>query len=521
MYVRPFLRPLCAAMLCAGLAMPATAAIFVPTRFDDPVPNGCQPTDCSLREAVIDANATPAADTILLSAGVYQLTQPAGTIDALGADLDVTAPLTIVGAGPGATKIRSGHTTDGTQTRVIEVHGTSLDLRQLALMHGGVSGGIGGSVSGGCLNASAATLSFEQVLIDTCRADIGGGVAMARSRSDWNAVTIRSSLGRSAGGALALTGSSATGKGVVLEGNASNMVGGAVQVAPSSVASTIAWADSLIVANQALLGGGLHVAGGGRLDLFGVGGLFGIKANRAGEHGGGVFVAGEFVGQRLGVAANTATVDGGGLHATGRATVRDSEFAFNSSGRDGGGASLRSGGSPSGGHVIDRVSFADNVAGRNGGGLSVASTFATLHNLSTFSNDAASGGGIEVVGTMRLEHASLLADTGGALRIAGGTLHLRNTAVSGGCVFGSGGGLSSLGGNLQAIGPGACPLLPQHPATSLAMAYGPVGGAFDAVHFTNAASVLRNGGVSGGPVTIDIRNAVRTLPPDIGAWEWP
>lgn len=515
---RPIVRSVLPLALAYGIAAPALAATFVPTRFDDPVPNGCQPTDCSLREAVIAANGTTAADTILLSAGVYQLTRAAGTIDAVGADLDVTAPLAIVGAGPGATAIRSGHATDGAQTRVIEVHGTSLELRQLALWHGGVAGG---SASGGCLYGLGATVTMEQVLIDTCRADVGGGIALARSRSEWNAVTIRNSLGRAAGGALALTGSAASGKGVVLEGNGTNMVGGAVQVTPSSIASTITWADSLIVGNQAAQGGGLHVDAGARFELSGVDGLLKVSGNRASQNGGGLLVAGEFVGRWLGVAANTAAIDGGGLHATGRATLRDIEFAFNSSARDGGGAALRSGGSPSGGHVVDRVSFADNVAGRNGGGLSVAGTFATLHNLSTFSNDAASGGGIEVVGTMRLEHASLLADTGGALRVAGGTLHLRNTAVSGGCVLGSGGGLTSTGGNAQAIGPNTCPLLPQYPATSLALAYGPVGGAFDAVHFTSAASPLRNGGVSGGPVTLDIRGAVRGLPLDIGAWEWP
>lgn len=518
----PTFRRLALAALGAALGTPALAATFVPTRFDDPIPNGCQPSDCSLREAVIAANATTATDTIVLGAGVYQLTQPAVATDANGADLDVLAPLAIVGAGSGLTAIRSGHLVDGPQTRVIEVHGTRLDLRELALWHGGVAGGTGGSVGGGCLQGTGATVMLEQVLVDTCRADVGGGVSLARSRSEWNAVTVRNSLGRSAGGALALTGSTAIGKGVVLNGNASNMVGGGVHVLSSSVASTITWADSLIVGNEAAQGGGLHVGAGGRLDLSGSGGLLRVNGNRASQTGGGLHVAGELVGQWLGIAWNTAAVDGGGLNATGRATVRDSEFAFNSSGRDGGGAALRSGGSPSGGHLVDRVSFVDNGAARHGGGLSVLGTFATLHNLSTFSNDALSGGGIEISGTMRLEHASLLADSGGALRVAAGTLFLRNTVVSGGCVLASGGGLSSLGGNAQsAVTTGSCPLLPPYPAAALALAYGPIGGAFDAVHFTSAGSPLRNGGASGGPVTLDIRGATRDFPYDTGAWEWP
>ena len=51
------------------------------TRFDDPAPNGCQVNDCSLREAIIEANADSiaggaVATTIQLQAGVYQLTRP-------------------------------------------------------------------------------------------------------------------------------------------------------------------------------------------------------------------------------------------------------------------------------------------------------------------------------------------------------------------------------------------------------------------------------------------------------------
>jgi hypothetical protein len=39
--------------LCAG---PASAATLTPTRTDDPPPDGCAPEDCSLREAVEEAD---------------------------------------------------------------------------------------------------------------------------------------------------------------------------------------------------------------------------------------------------------------------------------------------------------------------------------------------------------------------------------------------------------------------------------------------------------------------------------
>lgn len=63
------------AALVAGLfaiiafAPTCEAASFQVTRFDDPVPDGCAVDDCSLREAVLAANALPGADTVRLWSG--------------------------------------------------------------------------------------------------------------------------------------------------------------------------------------------------------------------------------------------------------------------------------------------------------------------------------------------------------------------------------------------------------------------------------------------------------------------
>jgi CSLREA domain-containing protein/uncharacterized repeat protein (TIGR02543 family) len=77
----------------------AHAATFIVTKTEDTNDGVCD-ADCSLREAIIAANADPAADTITLGAGTYLLTI-AGTYEnaAADGDLDITSSITLNGAG--------------------------------------------------------------------------------------------------------------------------------------------------------------------------------------------------------------------------------------------------------------------------------------------------------------------------------------------------------------------------------------------------------------------------------------
>ena len=88
-----------AAML--ALATAASAAQFDVTRFDDPPANGCNSgVDCSLREAVEDANATPAGDVISAPA------PPAGQAYEIFGQITVLEDLTITGADASTTIVR-------------------------------------------------------------------------------------------------------------------------------------------------------------------------------------------------------------------------------------------------------------------------------------------------------------------------------------------------------------------------------------------------------------------------------
>src|SRR5438552_11192284 len=64
----------------------------------------------SLREAVIAANSTAGADTIMVPAGVFTLTISGSDDTAAAGDLDVRDALTIQGAGSGSTIIQAGTT---------------------------------------------------------------------------------------------------------------------------------------------------------------------------------------------------------------------------------------------------------------------------------------------------------------------------------------------------------------------------------------------------------------------------
>src|SRR5439155_19826905 len=83
----------------------AAAATFAVTRTDDPVPGACD-SDCSLREAVLAANAGSGGDTIVLPAGHYRLTISGPGEDAAATgDLDLTTSVMIAGAGARSTVI--------------------------------------------------------------------------------------------------------------------------------------------------------------------------------------------------------------------------------------------------------------------------------------------------------------------------------------------------------------------------------------------------------------------------------
>jgi CSLREA domain-containing protein len=203
------------------LALPASAdaANFVVTRLDDPVPGACTPGDCSLREAVIAANGTTAADSITMGGGTHELTQAVATSEspAVG-DLDVTAPLTITGAGaasttidangidrvldanvasPGIVQLTGIKITGGSQSGIENLNGTDLRLTDSA---------VGGNMNAGCCGGgidsnSGGSLTLDRTTVSDNTGSNGGGIYVAIDATLTN-TTISGNTATSEGGGL-------------------------------------------------------------------------------------------------------------------------------------------------------------------------------------------------------------------------------------------------------------------------------------------------------------------------------
>jgi hypothetical protein len=163
--------------------------------------------DLPLRAAIILANAHPGADTIVLKAGTYGLTlfSASGASDlndtsAIG-DLDVTDPLTIIGAGRDATVI------NGNQRDRVFQNFSTLTLENLTISGGRVVSQItppekGG---GGILSSGPLTLKNCRVTGNTSGeyllAHYGGGICATAPLALYNTI-ISNNVGSLMGGAV-------------------------------------------------------------------------------------------------------------------------------------------------------------------------------------------------------------------------------------------------------------------------------------------------------------------------------
>jgi len=287
----------CGILLAIG-AGEAGAADIVVTRLDDPTPAACLPTDCSLREAVIAANALPGPDRILLPSGILQLTIT-NTLPNPGAtqgDLDLTDEVEIDGVSAASTSIVAENS-----DRIFSlISNVKVTLRRMTL--GGGQSGFGGAI-----NLYDGTLTIEDAIIGNNFASGEGGAI--RSNSNYE-MTLRR---------VQIINNIATGNGGAIESG----TGGVLVV------------DSTISGNKGANGGAIH---GYAARVY----RSVIQNNTASGNGGGIHgVAGcscTAIEIHESTLADNGAVQGGGVWASPPLDVELSTFSGNTASSVGGAA---------------------------------------------------------------------------------------------------------------------------------------------------------------------------------------
>jgi len=234
------------AMLALTTFAAAHAAVYTVTRTDDTADGACN-TDCSLREAILAANANHGPDVILLPAGTYTLTLAgAGEDQGATGDLDLRDDLTILGASADTTVIDGGQL-----DRVLDIAaGVHAEISGVTIRNGRVAGAGGGIRNAGTLDLSASVVSGNSTTQGGYGGGIwsgGGGSTLALDRS-----TISGNSADGGGGGFALSSATTVTESTV-SGNHANLYGGGLY---AYAKTQVAFSGSTITGNAAVKNGG-------------------------------------------------------------------------------------------------------------------------------------------------------------------------------------------------------------------------------------------------------------------------
>ncbi len=391
-----------------GLSELCDVDTYVVNKTEDTNDGVCTADDCSLREAVITANACGGEHAIELPAGIYPLTV-AGTREdeAATGDLDLTADITLVGVN----SIVDGNGLD-TVFHVLEP--AAVEITSVIVQ---------GANGAGILTESE--LRLQHV---TIRDNDGPGLLISDrpASADLDNVTIERNRGEYGGGiVLSFTGQMTIRSAVISENYASAQ-GGGIWMQAGSLAQI---SGLTLEENRA------DDAGGG---MFSYGRVFMIGSQVRGNQGGGVHFA-------------VIDVAGGG---TTRESVEIAETTFSNNA----GLAIRNDGAD-----IDliRVRIRENDAGiRNDGEMSIQTSQIsanresgvtnlgqlTIEDTTIDANRSSVGGGIYSRGETLVERTTISNNTadnfGAGVFVGGGSLRVVNSTVSGNRAGLGGGGIA-------------------------------------------------------------------------------
>ncbi len=318
------------------------AQSFTVTRSDDPPPDACSVNDCSLREAIIAANASPGPDTITLQIGIYALSIPGRNEHASATgDLDITGDLTMGGAGAALTVIDGGaldRVFDVTESITVQVSGLAVQGGDSADQDGG-----------GIRNLGALTLNDTSVSGN--HADDAGGINNLGALTLINSTVGGNQADDAGGGIFNHQGAALTLTGSTVSGNSSGFSAGGI-----SNFETLALTNSTVSGNTTGgNGGGISNFGGATITNSTISGN-----STAFFDGGGISNEGALSMASSTLSDNSAGGLGGGIfNYQGTVTIKNTIIASSASGGDCGGDAV-----VSSGHNLD----GDGTCGLSAGG---------------------------------------------------------------------------------------------------------------------------------------------------------
>ncbi|MBK9125882.1 MAG: CSLREA domain-containing protein [Chloroflexi bacterium] len=454
---------------------------------------------CTLRAAIMEANALAGDDQITLPAGTYLLTKDAS--DETGGDLDITDGVTITGDDPATTIIDASGLT--TPDRAVHIDAAlAVSLVNLTITGGNV-------------------------------VDNGGGI-LTESVTSLTSVVLTGNTAGEGGGVKCISCGGLTLQGVRLYKNTVTGGGGGLYVE-----SSLLFADTVVIADNTSEGSS------GGASLFGVQANINrltLDGNTAVFDGGGLRADTTLMtATDLLVTGNTSQNHAGGIELyNSDVQIVDALFTHNTTAINGG--SIYVGSSSV---SLARVSILDSVAA-NGGGLHASFSDVAVINSTIARNSATAGGAIFIQNpptetkSFGLLNSTIYSNTitGGAVDEAGGidaeflrdgTLTLYNTILAGNgsreCI----GTLTSMGGNLLPTSDATCTFAAQlsdttgvtDPQLNPVILDAPTGLA--AIYAPQPAGAASNAGDNATCLNIDQRQLARpnngANPCDVGAVE--
>ena len=347
-----------------SMLMPLPDPTFTVNRTDDPAPispiaNACNgvANDCSLREAILKANATAGTDTISLPAGTYTLTRAriANNFTGQQGTLEITDSLNIVGAGQATTIIQGGALADLSDSvdKVMSINediavvtSASVSLSNLTIQHGrnrgnvSIQDGWGGAFDFDTGTNGTATLTLTNVTLQNNAVFDGQGGGFAAfnvTNPGAGNVTVTNSIIQNNDSTPNANGVAGDGGGFFIDVH-----------------------SQLIMSNSQVLTNHTHTGGPGP-----------TKAT-----GGGMFLQGQHTQPQshftnVVISGNTAAGIGGGINSIatllidGGSVISNNTAGANSANAGGGGIANNS----SDGLTLTKVSVIGNSTAGDGGGL--------------------------------------------------------------------------------------------------------------------------------------------------------